>query len=931
MCENKINTLAAQIADVLWCKSGISANVDNLSWVLQRFRIEEKQARQIDKAELREIIKVISTVPTGKQRHYRYALDHILSYLKEECLWDLPEEAEKRLVDRDNQWISQIACEAGNAGKIFTRYEAEKCQIYAQCGSVPLELAILVIAFEVAPLTLRHIAQILSNADSIVNCDDQPRLRVYHALHNAGEEKRYTHYYLSLFCYRVLHDFYASHVKAISEDQILSVLNHWSAKRKLPEGMSFNWQYRFQILWFTHYRIPALLLKDLSYPERHVGFSTEHTVQSTTHLFDVDWDLNWYENPIVKNKKLKWLHTPLLKSFLASTHPIVEPPWNAENILPKMLYLYTADLLVYGGVKKSSLATSTIEKYTNLIKWLEPFPLSYADATNEEALLQWASTLYRSVEGESSQLMVYYFLKFMSVQELTETLDLATFTAPTTVPTVNAFRIELPEFDAVINALVEAPSLNPLRNLFAVLAALLGNFGMLRRGEVTRLRNRDFSFDSNSGLLTIRVTHTAEGKTKSGHSRVVHTIIPTCYRNFFKAALVIKAGCDGDSPFIGFEGEAFYSRQLYYLLPVTRALKAILGRLVTFHHLRHSGAHLLMIQALRGVSQTPKGYRIGTHPLEQELMSNEAINCRFKYWLEGRPFSRVNHGVLLDEVCGQIGHAHYATTRFSYLHDIEWLLPIVSPAHCGYTPTAYSHQELRYLLGLSPASNDLSRVLTSISPAYANKSTDAKRAEKVVLTEDCLRSVVFKTKAPKHPPFHGDHYQRWQTSILQCQSNFINYLFRQMLAAKRIDFISLSQVWCQGAKHPGKAVEKACITALKTLPPVELSSDEKSLVMQLACNVKNAQAFSKVFRHKEWQWLTCSFELATNRKLRSDRQEMILRTQFCQGKEKITVKKHALGQTQLTVCLSPKFETSESVMRFTHQFLIQIQSNKELS
>ena len=113
MCENKINTLAAQIADVLWCKSGISANVDNLSWVLQRFRIEEKQERQIDKAELREIIKVISTVPTGKQRHYRHALDHILSYLKEECLWDLPEEAEKRLVDRDNQWISQIACEAG--------------------------------------------------------------------------------------------------------------------------------------------------------------------------------------------------------------------------------------------------------------------------------------------------------------------------------------------------------------------------------------------------------------------------------------------------------------------------------------------------------------------------------------------------------------------------------------------------------------------------------------------------------------------------------------------------------------------------------------------------------------------------------------------------------------------------------------------------
>lgn len=930
MSENQTVVLAQQISDVLYSKNGICSDIESLAWVLQRFPIYDKQERLLEQSEVGEILKIISAVPTGKQRLYRHALDDILWYLKEECLWVIPEETEKKLIERDNEWLNKIAVEAGTAGRIFTRYESHKEQLYHQHQPLtPAEVA-LVIACEVAPLSLQHIAHILSSPDAIELSQKEPRLRVYHVFSQRKDEvRRHTHYFLPLFAYRVLCDYFASAPKPVNDEELLCSLNQWAEEHSLPIGKSFTWQYRFQILWFTHYKIPAYLLKDLSYPERHVSVFTTEQAKSTANIYDIDWDVNWYEHLNITNKKIKWIHKSLIKSYTKAPHPIVEPPWDPENILPKMLFLYTAERLIYGGVKKKDLALGTIINYTSLTESLAPLPLSYADAINEESLQRWASDYYHSRVGESGQRIAYYFLQFMSVQELTEALDLSQFTAPTSAPSVNAFRLEISQFDQLLNALIDTPSLNPLRNLFSVLAALLGTFCMLRRAEVLRLRKRDLSFDHNNGLLSLHVTHTDEGKTKSRVSRNVFTTIPVCYRYFFMAVLDIKKSTNPNGPLIGFENESIFSRQLYYLLPVSRALKAMFGRRATFHHLRHTGAHLLMFQALRGVSETPEGYRVETHPLEKQLMSNDAIKCRFNYWLEGRPFSHINHGILIDEVCKQIGHNHYATTRYSYLHDIDWLLPIVSPAHSGYTVKEYTHQELRYLLGLSATSNELSRVLVKLSPEYAEKSTKDKRYDKISLTEEQLKNALFKPKAETALAFKNDHFHSWQRSIINCPKSFINYLFHQMLVAKAVDFEAISQVWSLGAQHTSEPMKKASLTALKTLPPIELSPDGSSLVLKLACNTKNAQAFTKVFRQKEWQWLTCRFELDTNRKLRSDRQETILKMQFCYAKEDVMVRKHPLGQTQLTILLQPKSTRCQSVMQYAHQFLQQLQAYED--
>ncbi|WP_052074845.1 hypothetical protein [Shewanella mangrovi] len=934
MNEKSLNKLASDIADYCLLQSESGANTEDLIWLLSRWDGINHKNRVLTEEDIKQARKLFANLPTGKHRHYQLALKNILQYLEEQCSWTLPEATTTQLIDASQQWFKKVAPEANNASAIKIAFEKDKVAFFDAPNAVSTTFMALCLALEVAPLPLCHIAQILSNSTCMDVSQARPRLRIFHLVKH-DDEPTFTHYALTPFSYRLLSDYYTNAAISITEEQLVNQLNQWAEVRNLAQGKVFTWHYRFQIWWFVHFNLPPQLIKDLSFPERHFAVQMQDELPKIDNVFEIGVQAEVdVEVPPAKKVSRAWPHNALFKRSRETI--VVEriTQWRSDNILPQMVSLYAQHLLVYGGPIKQILALATIKSYTGFTKWLEPFSLSYADATNEEALQQWALALYDSVDGESCQKDIYKFLKFMSVQELTEGLDIANFTAPSSPISVNAFRLDLAEFDRIINLLIETSNHNPIRTLFSVAASLLGMFSMLRRGEVLRLRKRDIKFDEETGALSLFITHTEEGRTKNGKSRDVHTLIPKCYRPFFAEIFAMKHNVSAEQPFIGFEGESISSREHYYLLPVSRALKTTLGSKVTFHHLRHSGTHLLVIQAFRAVSEVPEGYHVSPHPLAQEMLATKAINARFNYWLEERPFRHVNHGILLDEICRELAHQFYGTTRRSYLHDIDWMLEILSPEFREDIERTYSHQTLRYLFGLSPTSTALSKKSQKISPEYSEKSPEEKRLQPIKLTIDDLWSVIFPSREQTPLPFSADHFLRWRQSSRNSNNTLPGYLFLEMLKgetkAKNVDFSALSQLWRDGAGHFVAPLPKSIVTALKSLPPIELDTDQLGFVLRLACNTKNAQAFTKAFRHKELRWLNFSFELAINRKLRSDRQETILKTQFALKKEASKVIKHPSGQTQLTIYMRPTSQLSKQVINAAHHFLIQTQQHEEV-
>lgn len=913
---------AKQISDYLTQYWPLKTTENDIFWVLDHWQIIEKKTRIVDDTDLRIINQQINAIPTGKQREYRHALEGILFYLEEACYWQLPERVKNTINDTNHQYFEELAKGVSHAHKIFVFYQKQKTDFFDIRGPLAPCFMALIIGFEVAPISLEHISAILNNPNSIIDKENNPRLAITHTGYGA-DELRVTHYYLTIESYRFLEDYYAQSPSRTSTKSLYADLSSWLDKNGIPACSTKQiWPKRFQIHWYLHFQLPPIFIKDLANPERHVGLSKPISLPKIkeAEIYAIDWDTKWFDSLTKSQKKVCWPHEALLK------HPkdirsVETPPWDASNILPRLLFDYTKQLLVYGGVKKAKLALGSIKNYTSLKSKIEPFPLSYADAISEDTVNTWAQTVYDSINSDVVKGTFYNFLRFLGYQEQTDTLDLSSFSSPLITPSVSPGRLTVDEFDRLLEALLTSRTNNPFRSLFSAIAALLGFYAMLRRGEVLRLRRKDIQFEQSTGLITITVTNTPEGNTKNNTTRMVYTTLPEQYRQLFIDLFEIKESIPREQPLLGFEGEKYHSRQLYYLLPVSRALRLLFGTHLNFHHLRHSGVHIFMLQTLHCVSVTPDEHR-GKTPLEQEVLSNKSVTTRFDYWYEGRAVNEVNDAAFLDEMGKQIGHIYYGTTRWSYLHDIEWLLPIISRAHSPFTRCEYTHSELRYLLGLKPDSNDLSRILLKLSPEYANKTLEQKRSQPIMLSNCELREAVFgKAIKSKHAPLTVDHYLAWEKLIHNREHSLLSFIFKTMFENKTFDLYALSFIWGNGCKHHIKPMSKKQRTALNNLPPIILSDDEQSLQISLACNSKNAHVFSTVFREAEWGWLNIKFTLSVNRKTDSKRQVMLLRTLLSKKNEAIQITKHARGETMLTINLTPKTTLQPSVIKFAQEFI----------
>ncbi|WP_165725297.1 site-specific integrase [Pseudoalteromonas sp. SA25] len=925
MSEQTIKELTNSISNYLASAWPYSTTQEAILWILNHSPIINKRERSLDKIELDFINRQLNTIVTGKRQVYREALEGVLFYLGNECQWQLPEAVKEKVTDANHQYFEELAKGSAHAQQIFACYQQHKTHFFDTRTSLTPCFIALMIGFEIAPFSLTHICAILNNHDSITNEVPNPRLAI---THNAcgGDDPRVTHYHIPVVCHQLLHDYYAQSLKQLCPQTLYTSLTQWLQTEGLSRVQESEWFKHFQVSWYIRFQLPPIFIKDLAYPERHVGLPQNITesVLKATDIYDIDWDTTWFESLKKSRTKTHWPHEILLKN-IENLDVVEYPPLDATNILPRMLFDYTKQLIVYGGVKKAELALGSIRNYTSLKSRVEPFPLSYADAIAKETVNSWAQAVYKSIDSNAVKIKFYTFLRFLSYQEQTDSLDLSHFESPIMPPSVSAARLSVDECDLLIEALINKGIHHPFRNLFCVIAALLGFYAMLRRGEILRLRRKDIRFKPSTGLLTVTVTNTAEGNTKSDTPRKVHTTLPKQYRQLFIYLFEVKKNSPREQPLLGFEGEKYHSRQLYYLLPVSRALRCLFGTHINFHHLRHSGVHIFMLQTLHCLNSTPDNQR-GKTSLELEILSSESVAIRFDYWFEGRTVREVNDAIFLDEMGTQIGHIYYGTTRWSYLHDIDWLLPIISPAHCMYTRHGRTHSEVCYLLGLKPNSNDLSRILLKLSPEYARKTRVEKRCQHIFLSDYELKEAMFgKAKVTTISSSTVKHSIAWQQSICDSEHTILGFIFKSMFKNKVFDLGSLSFIWEKGSRHHIQPLPKKQRTALNYLPPVILSDDKQSLQITLACNTKNAHAFNTVFRQADWGWLNFEFTLCVNRKIKSERQITLLKTQFACKKEDIRIYKHPIGATKLTISLIPKMSLSNNVLKLTEYFIKSFQ------
>ena len=895
------------------------------------------QHRDLPLNDLKALNAYIRSIPSGRQRHLRRALDNTLYYLHSVCHWQLPKQKEHVLKDKELEWIVLINQQAKIADTLYQYYQSDKTQFLIQRPPINIALLALTLGISVAPLALSYLANILNTPNCIEIYDARITLKVFHPLRvfktNSKYDKPFTRFALPVFAYRLLCDYQSSQPKDVTVPELQAALNTYTevGPYYLSPLSTHQWHHCFQAFWYNQHSIPPTLLQDIAQPHRHVAFTPVAVkprvrIQLINNIYTQDWGLDWFKQLNNTTKKHDWPHLKLIKSLKDKTpaarkrqHRLENDlgAWREDNILPKLFYLFTEELIRFGGIQADSLTSGTISKYTAIYKLLENYPLRYVEAIDPTLLQIWAHGAYDSLTSEDHQWLLYNFFRFLPHQALTEHIDLSEFESPTLPTRVDAFRINVSELDQIIQILLTQTGGTPFQQLCCSVVTLLGFYGALRRSEILRLRQRDIILSPDQPQqFRLCITNTDEGNTKNKQTRFVYIVMPEPSAKLIRVLLSIKQSNNLDVPLIGFNNESIHSRQLHYLLPVTRALKAQFGLLVRFHHLRHSGAHLIEFQGFHLAFNRPCDHSeldVST----QAMLTPSICQQRFQFWLEGRPFSQMNDGILLDVISQQLGHADYATTRLSYLHGVEWLSPFFIDKQ-----QRYSHSEMRYLLALSATSNDLSRQLCKLSSGYAQANNHDKKQYALIFTEDELVPAVTKQRylsinkkdeesnVVNKDKNKDDIFTQWFTSIPIASMNephVLNYQTSSLFGTLKqgiTTFEAFSALWQKSGQHHQFKFTTSQQIALSKLGTISRNqSNELILSLCFNCNKKNAAAFNKVFRAPQWACFRMSFVLHQNRKSNKDLKLNILKTHIVKPTESVEVNTIAEGDTHLCVTL----------------------------
>jgi integrase len=973
---------------------------DAIKWVLHHWPNTQESSRQVAKVTLRDVRQQWTHRPARLKSHYQSALTAILLYLHHALGWEIPKTEEKKLVDHDAKLFENITSHAHAAYRLLQGYSTFLETFYQKRAPLSQEQVALIVALEVAPLPLDYLHDILTSPECIEIVDNHLYLRLRHIQGHQSqgrsdkeaESASFTRYHLPLSVYRALTTFYEQKATRLSHasmglnpfiERLQALIGQLLGDAEpssmvgssTPPRPKRQLHFLFQAAWYYRDDVVPTLLKDIAYPTRHVAYDLQspnipNQQKQLDDIYTQTWDDKWYEK-VEPGQKEKWPHQALLNAYKKNRTKPTEyevTRWQRHNVLPQLAGLFVRNLILFGGERVENLSDSTLTQYSGLTKILKPFPLSFEASQSHDELMAWAHRTYAALTTHSSQQKLHRFFKFLTTQDLTDHINLNELHNPTVPINVDANFISLDALHEIVHALVSNTKGHFYQRLFSASAVILAYFGKLRRGEIVRLRIKDIwatqktashhGQDDNQ-CFTLHVTQTREGKTKNRQSRWVHIYLPPEFATLIRMCIKLKprlsarAGLVSRSPqmpLIGFENESTTSRQLHYLLPATKAIKAICGEDVRFHHLRHSGACVSLLQSLHFISHDTDT-DMGLPPKLQALMTQEVLKAQFQHWLEQQDTLNLNDNLVFEEFIREIGHKHYATTRKHYIHGMDWLYPFYRKAGNPKENKPYTRAELCWLLGLKKGSNDLSRRIAKLDAQYAQLSTEEKKHYPLLFSEEALRHHLFsqKPKAPSNtiPTSHlttlltelSDEALRANQPDCRpfpnVQRSLLKTLFCQQFNHNKDQFLfsDISAVWAYSNKHRPEMSRQKWEKAMGKVNSMTLIDGDETpqILIKMSTNQKDGTLFREAFKVPELQFFQASFNLMVNGKTDPTRQEKNIREHFADEKDSVLITKKREGSTELHITLSLResITLAPQTMHYIYEYLTYFQTHNK--
>ena len=920
-----------------------------IKWICQQIE-QHSHNRALSKTDLKQINQAISNIQMERQRLLNRARDQVLQYLYDVCDWTLPLKQEERYKDSALEWMREIQAFNGNASTLLREYLLQR-QLFMKKPYHSLSWLLAVLYVEVAPLPLSYWLAVLCHTDPIEFFEGQFTLKVPHVTPIAAfankTQPSFTRLPLPLFPYRLLKQHLIQQKQSLTIDTLRKELdNMFSVKPyELSSRSAANWQRTFQSLWHHHYQVPVELLRDISDPQRHVAMLTAPQINNLS----TEIKNNIYQAiifPAAENiagitsnsNKQHWPHKELIKYHKrknkASSAPPSVPIWDQDNVVPKLLYHFCESLFNEGGIKRDKLPANTIDRYSNFYNDLPP--LSYQAASSPDELITWVQLTFTKLNPKESQAARFYqFLRSVSQQPLTDHLDLGQFEKPDSPIRVDPFRLSVSQLHQVIEHLLSSNNGHALQRLFASVAALLGFYGALRRGEVLRLRVCDIrQVNPHKNRFQLTITGTLEGKTKNRKTRHLYVVMPDVAAKLVRIVIKMHAKSELSQPLLALCGESMASRASHYLYPVTKVLKGMFGQHVRFHHLRHSGIELTYLQGLHLAYERDNDHiaALLNDKAMEAMLSKQNCLARFGFWLEERDFSEVNDSLLFDVFSDQFGHTHYATTRRHYLHGLERIIPLFNPLK-----RHYSRDELRYIFELNIGSNDISRVLAELIPEYAKLPAQEKKSYQPFLSEAQLLKKIFKKPGVIKDNNHRIIKQQWNEKAWQelwlkhvpetwhCKEAFylMNKNTMNMLNNGRVTISSLSQVWHHLGQHQGLILDKKDLNAIKSLgiptivasPAIEDAappnkSSMLNMVFNCPCNKQTLMAYQSLCHQGKFKSYQATLTLVQNRKSLKSKKRSLVEKSFARKQDTVEHQPISNGDTVLRIILHIPFSAA---------------------
>jgi len=890
---------------------------DAIRWVLERWNnIQETDRPSLNQSMICSINKQINQISTGKRRLYGSAVLDITAYLSEHLQWEIPEKERKKLQDRENKWFENVRSQSENSERIYALHmnkleELVKCHFSVDAASLAITLL-----FETAPVSITHLFYILTHPDVLNISDDSATIFFPVKGAKKGEVQQFARYKLSLLSFRLLENYFSGKKYPKNIRELRGTIQDYLSVSPFFLKISEIQQLRLIIQCHWQNSLPNFFMIDFCDPSNQFALPAERY----RRIF-VDENIKNRQMPIFGNTRsiipdkiitrIELPHIALIKrykkigknavlQYIDTNSDII---WVEPNILPQLYYLYVAELIQYGGAKKNQLAISTLETYTNGHNYTNSNPLPLSVAMSEDGLNKWARDYYDNAESEVIRLHIFYFLRFVAEIELTDALDLEQFKAVQQPRNVDANLVTAKDLFNILNLLQDGTPEYYLQRLFSMIVVSLSFHACLRRGEILRLRLCDIRMDApKSDLFHLKITNTVEGKTKNGLPRMVHVHLPAEQALLVRFVLKHKSASLYSEPLIGFSNEKYSSREVSYILPVTRAIKSCCGKNVRFHHLRHGGAFVLTNQMLTLFSDNSIDVPC---PFLSLLLQRSFIETRFSYWIGNRPIENLNSIIALDEIANMLGHSQFSTTRMSYLHGHEWL-----NSYFSAIKQIYSKPMLRYLCRLKSGSNDISRRIKLLqdnnksTPHHGSVELSCSRVTEMVLLSGNRLSRSGETKKAINSP---QFLNIFVGGFVVTSSNFFDYLtkkyFDNLLEWEELNRIKLLIY----SGLPPVSYKKVHLSLIKKW--LGYFDDEKNAFLVL-CNQCTANEYRILFLLPEFKIFTRKFMLFQNVKTSSSRQEDLIRSQFILKNETFSLDRVISGKTQLVIDVhSKKFST----------------------